>query len=51
MKDLKKRQENKYKPIWDAEFVNTKIINTRAQDNSMFRVLKSWTEKEGWAQT
>ena len=49
--ELKKKKENKYKPIWDAEFANTKILNTRVQDNSMFRVLKSWSEKEGYTQT
>jgi hypothetical protein len=48
---LKKAKENKYKPFWEAEFAKVTPINTRAQDNSMFRVLKNWQEKEGWKQT
>jgi hypothetical protein len=49
--ELKKLKENKYKSFWDTEFSNAKIINTRAQDNSIFRVLKNWQEIEGWKQT
>ena len=48
---LKKLKENKYKAMWDVEFANSKLIESRAQDNSIFRVLKSWQEKEGWKQT
>jgi len=48
---LKKLKENKYKSFWDVEFANAKIIDSRAQDNSIFRVLKNWQEKEGWKQT
>ena len=48
---LKKPIENKYKAFWDIEFANTPILTTRVQDNSIFRVIKSWPEKEGWKQT
>lgn len=48
---MKKLKENKYKAMWDVEFANSKLIESRAQDNSIFRVLKSWQEKEGWKQT
>lgn len=48
---LKKLKENKYKSFWDIEFANSKVIESRAQDNSIFRVLKNWQEKEGWKQT
>jgi len=49
--ELKKLKENKYKAFWDIEFSNKPLLNTRFQDNSVFRVLKNWEEKEGWKQT
>jgi hypothetical protein len=39
---------NKYKELFD--FSNVEVTNSRFQDNSMFRVLKNWEEKE-WNQT
>lgn len=39
---------NKYKELFD--FSNVEVNNSRFQDNSMFRVIKNWEEKE-WNQT
>lgn len=49
--ELKKLKENKYKAFWDVEFANKILLTTRAQDNSIFRVIKSWPEKDDWKQT
>ena len=47
----KKKKENKWKSFWDEELANAKLVNSRFQDNSCFRVLKNWNEKENWPQT
>lgn len=47
----KKVRENKYKEFWLKELAGATYVNTRFQDNSQFRILRNWQEKEGWNQT